>query len=275
MRQHDQYYTSVNGLLLSVYKHRSLLLSLILRDVKSRYRDSVLGFAWTFINPLLMLSVYTFVFSYVFKANTSTGSGSKTEFALILYSGLMVFNLFAECINRASSLVVSNVSYVKKVIFPLEILPIVNLGSVLFHGMINFVVWVIFYSIFFGQPKLTTILYPLIILPLVMISLGGTWILASLGVFLRDISQIIGMAMQLLMFLSPIFYTVSMLPEVIRPYMAMNPIAQTIDQVRAILISGVMPDLKTWVVYFMISLLVAWMGFFWFQKTRKGFADVL
>jgi lipopolysaccharide transport system permease protein len=275
MHSRDPYYTSIYKLFFSVYQHRNLLFSLILRDVRARYRDSVLGLVWAFVNPLLMLAVYTFVFSYVFKAHASVGTGSKIEFSLVLYSGLMVFNLFAECISRAPSIIVSNVSYVKKVIFPLEILPIVNLGAVLFHAMINLLVWLAFYCVFFGLPKPTIFLYPLIILPLVMISLGGAWILSSLGVYLRDISQIIGMAVQLLMFLSPIFYTVSMLPAPIRSYMVLNPLAQTIDQVRSVLISGVLPDLLSWSVYFAISLIVAWVGFLGFQKTRKGFADVL
>jgi lipopolysaccharide transport system permease protein len=275
MHRRDPYYTSIYRLFSSVYQHRSLLYSLIFRDVRARYRDSVLGLAWTFVNPLLMLAVYTFIFSYVFKADVSVGTGSKTEFALVLYSGLMVFNLFAECISRAPSIIVSNVSYVKKVIFPLEILPIVNLGAVLFHATINLLVWLVFYCVFFGLPKPTIFLYPLIILPLVMVSLGGSWMLSSLGVYIRDISQIIGMAVQLLMFLSPIFYTVSMLPASIRPYMVLNPLAQTIDQARSVLISGVLPDLLSWAVYFVVSLIIAWAGFFWFQKTRKGFADVL
>lgn len=259
----------------SLVQHRGLALSLIRREVIGRYRGSMLGTLWSFFNPLLMLLIYTFVFSVVFQARWKGGSGSKTEFAMVLFSGLLVFNVFSECLNRAPTLVVMNVNYVKKVVFPLEILPVVSQGAAVFHGLVSFAVWFVFYFIFFGLPHATAWLFPVVILPLMFLLLGLGWFLASLGVYLRDVAQFVGLLVTALMFLSPIFYPVSALPEQYQSVMRLNPMTPVIEQVRGVLIAGVVP---AWPSYFLQlggSLAVAWFGFSWFQKTRKGFADVL
>jgi len=245
------------------------------REVVGRYRGSVMGLAWSFFNPVLMLAVYTFVFSVVFKARWGGGSDSKTEFALLLFAGLIVFNLFAECFNRAPSLILCNVNYVKKVVFPLEILPWVALGSALFHALISLGVWLIFYLIIFGLPHVTVLLLPMIILPLLLLIMGLTWGLASLGVYLRDVSQFVSIVTTMLMFLSPIFYPASALPEKYRHLLLLNPLSFPIEQVREVLFWGKVPDMTILIVYLLGGAFVAWLGFFWFQKTRKGFADVL
>ncbi|MFZ6744284.1 ABC transporter permease [Undibacterium sp. JH2W] len=263
------------SLLLSLKQHRRLILSLIQREVLVRYQGSLLGLLWSFFNPVLMLAVYTFVFSVVFKARWAGGSDSKTEFALVLFAGLMVFGLFSECVNRAPSLVVSNVNYVKKVIFPLEILPVVAMGAACFHLLISLVVWLIFYSIFFGVPPATIFYLPAILLPLVFLSLGLSWLLASLGVFIRDIHQVVGVAISVLTFLSPVFYPIVALPEDFRAVVQVSPLTQVIEQSRDAMIWGKHLDWQNWLIYFLMSGLVAWLGFAWFQKTRKGFADVL
>ncbi|MFZ6872831.1 ABC transporter permease [Undibacterium sp. Di27W] len=263
------------SLLVSLKQHRRLILSLIQREVLVRYQGSLLGLLWSFFNPVLMLAVYTFVFSVVFKARWAGGSDSKTEFALVLFAGLMVFGLFSECVNRAPSLVVSNVNYVKKVIFPLEILPVVAMGAACFHLLISLVVWLIFYSIFFGVPPATIFYLPAILLPLVFISLGLSWLLASLGVFIRDIHQVVGVAISVLTFLSPVFYPIVALPEDFRAVVQVSPLTQVIEQSRDAMIWGKHLDWQNWLIYFLLSGLVAWLGFAWFQKTRKGFADVL
>ena len=190
----------------SLWRNRSLVKASIKRDVVGRYRGSFMGILWSFFNPLFMLIVYTFVFSVIFKARWSAGSDSKTEFALVLFSGLIVFNLFAECINRAPGLIVGNQNYVKKVVFPLEILPWVGLGAALFHGAMSLGVWLVAYLIFFGLPHATILYLPLILLPFGLFIMGLSWALASLGVYLRDVGQFIGILTTVLMFLSPIFY---------------------------------------------------------------------
>jgi len=259
----------------SLWRNSSLAAALIKREVIGRYRGSVLGILWSFFNPVFMLIVYTFVFSVVFKARWNVGSDSKTEFALVLFAGLIVFNLFAECFNRAPNLILSNVNYVKKVVFPLEILPWVALGSALFHALISLGVWLIAYLILFGVPHLTILLLPLVILPLLLFIMGVTWGLASLGVYLRDVSQFIGLFTTVLLFLSPIFYPASALPEQYRHLLLLNPLTLAIEQTREVLFWGKVPDMLILSVYILGAALITWLGFAWFQKTRKGFADVL
>lgn len=262
-------------LIASLWRHRSLIRSFVQRDVLGRYRGSIMGLLWSFLNPLFMLVVYTFVFSVIFKARWGTGSDSKTEFALILFSGLMVFTLFAECVNRAPGLILGNPNFVKKVVFPLEVLPWVNLGSALFHGAISLGVWILAYIIFFGVPHLTALYLPMVLLPLVFFIMALSWALASLGVYLRDAGQFIGIVTSTMMFLSPIFYPVTAIPERYRGLLYLNPLTPVIEQTRAVLFWGHAPDFKILGIYLVVTVLLAWLGFAWFQKTRKGFADVL
>jgi lipopolysaccharide transport system permease protein len=266
---------SPREMIASLWRNRYLVKKSIQREVIGRYRGSLFGIIWSFFNPVFMLLVYTFVFSVVFKARWHSGSGSKTEFALILFAGLLVFNLFAECINRAPGLILASVNYVKRVVFPLEILPWVSLGGALFHALISFIVWLIAYIILLGTPHITILLLPIIILPLLFFIVGISWGLASLGVFLRDVSQVIGIITTALMFLSPIFYSASSLPEEFQILLQLNPLTPVIEQTRDILFWGKFPDLRLLSVHYFFSILIAWLGFAWFQKTRKGFADVL
>ncbi|MDF0678376.1 MAG: ABC transporter permease [Nitrosomonas sp.] len=197
----------------SLWRNRELILASAKREILGRYRGSVLGLLWSFFNPIFMLAVYTFVFSVVFKARWSVGSESKTEFALVLFAGLIVFNLFAECINRAPALILANPNYVKKVVFPLETLTFVSLLSALYHALISLGVWLAAYVILFGVPHASALYLPFVVMPFALFILGLSWILASLGVYLRDVSQFIGVITSVLMFLSPIFYPISALPE--------------------------------------------------------------
>lgn len=257
------------------WRNRDLIKASAKREILGRYRGSVMGILWSFFNPLLMLAVYTLVFSVVFQARWGTGGGSKTEFAVVLFAGLIVFNLFAECINRSPSLILSNVNYVKKVVFPLEILPAVTLLSAMFHALISLGVWFLAYGLFFGVPHASALLLPLIVLPFVMFIMGLSWGLASLGVYLRDVSQIIGVVTSVLMFMSPIFYPVSALPENYRHLLYLNPLTTVIEMTRDVLYWGKMPDFPLLGIYWLLTAFIAWLGFAWFQKTRKGFADVL
>ena len=256
-------------------RHRALIAALVRREVVGRYKGSVIGLLWSFVNPVLMLIVYTFVFSVVFKARWTADSESKTEFAMVLFTGLIVFNVFAECVNRAPGLILANVTYVKKVVFPLEILPLVALGSALFHTCASLVVWLVFYLVFFGVPHWTIVLLPLMFLPLLLITLGLSWFLASLGTYVRDVGQAVGIIVSVLMFLSPIFYPISALPDAARQLLALNPLSPAIEHVRGVLVWGVLPDWIGFASYLGLSLVVAWLGFAWFQMTRKGLADVL
>lgn len=259
----------------SPWRNRNLISTSVKREVLGRYRGSVMGLLWSFLNPLFMLGVYTIVFSVIFKARWNVGSDSKTEFALVLFAGLMVFTLFSECINRAPGLIVGNPNYVKKVVFPLEILPWVTLGASLFHAAVSLIVWLLAYVIFFGVPHATALYLPLILAPLILFIMGLSWALASLSVFLRDVSQFIGIMTTTLMFLSPIFYPATALPENYRSMLYLNPLAPIIEQTRDVLFWGKAPDFSMLGIYLVATAFIAWVGFAWFQKTRKGFADVL
>ena len=259
----------------SFMTNRQLIWQMTKRDVVGRYKGSVLGLAWSFLNPLIMLVVYTFVFSIVFKARWNTGSDSRTEFALALFIGMIVHGLLAECINRAPTLIVGNVSYVKKVVFPLEILPWVSIGATIFHTLVSLLVWSLFFILVNHTFNWTALFLPLIFLPLILFTIGFAWLFASLGVFLRDLSQITGVLTTILLFVSPVFYPISMLPEKYQMILYANPLTFIIEQSRDVLMWGKLPDWQGLGIAMLISLLVAWAGFAWFQKTRRGFADVL
>ena len=259
----------------SLWRNRELIYALIKREVSSRYRGSALGFFWSFFNPVCMLMIYTFVFSVVFKARWGSGSDSKAEFALVLFAGLIVFNLFSECINRAPSIILANVNYVKKVVFPLEILPWVTLGTAFFQASMSFGVWLLFYLVIFGIPHATLVLLPVVLLPLLFLTMGFCWFLASLGVYLRDIGQMMSIITTVLMFLSPIFYPVSSLPSQYRHLLLLNPLTPVIEGVRDVLFWGNLPSIAMYIIYLTASIVFSWVGFVWFQKSRKGFADVL
>jgi len=247
------------------------------RDVIGRYKGSVMGLTWSFFNPIFMLSVYTFVFSVVFKGRWSNGGSdeSRTQVALLLFVGMIVQGLFSEVLSRAPGLIVGNVNYVKKVIFPLEILPVISMGTALFHSMISIIVLLAAFTLFNGYVYWTSLLAPLVLFPLVVAALGFSWMIASLGVFIRDVGQTIGIIMTVLMFLSPVFYPITAIPEQYRPWIMANPLTFIIEQAREVLIWGRLPNWGGLCLYLLVALSAAWIGFAWFQKTRKGFADVL
>jgi len=257
------------------WRHRELLRALIEREVIGRYRGSIAGLLWSFLNPLLMLLVYTFVFSVVFKVRWGADNDSNTQFALLVFTGMMVFNLFSECLTRAPGLILSHVNYVKKVVFPLDMLPCVMLGAVLFHTLVSFAVWLLFHLLAFGLPPPTALLFPLVLLPLVLFTLGLSWVLASLGVYLRDVGQVIGVLMSALLLMSAVFYPLSALPEAYRHWLYLNPLTLVIESSRDVLIWGVVPDLGLWLIELSVALGMAFLGWAWFEKTRPGFADVL
>jgi homopolymeric O-antigen transport system permease protein len=260
----------------SLWRNRQLIWQMTRREVTERYRGSVIGLAWSFINPLLMLAVYTFVFSVVFKARWRTGQNeSRADFAIILFTGMIVFGLFSEVVNHAPRQIVSNPNYVKKVVFPLEILSWVSLGSVLFRSLVSLTVLLIAQLIINHNLPWTVVFFPFVILPLLFASLGTAWFLASLGVYIRDIGQITGVLTTVLMFLSAIFYPLSALPKQYQLWLRLNPLVVIIGESRKVLIFGLLPDWSWLSLSLFMGLGMAFAGFWWFQKTRRGFADVL
>lgn len=260
----------------ALYPHRGLYWQLLKRDIASKYRGSALGILWSVLNPLLMLCVYTFVFSVVFSARwLASGEQPKAEFALILFAGLMIHTLAAETLLRAPQMITSQVNYVKKVVFPLQVMPLVPLGSALFNYGISLAILLSVQIFVKGSLPLSTLLVPLIILPYVIALAGAAWILASLGVYLRDITQVVGLLVSMLMFLSPIFFPVEALPEAWRGVMYANPLTLIITEARKVLLWNETPNWMALLQYLAAASVFAIAGFYWFQKTRKGFADVL
>ncbi|MDR8365338.1 ABC transporter permease [Pseudomonas sp. JL3] len=263
------------SLLRSLWHNRQLIAQMTRREVIGRYRGSVMGLAWSFFNPILMLAVYTFVFSEIFKARWVGQDAGKGQFAILLFVGMIVHGLFAECANRAPSLILSNSNYVKKVVFPLEILPLITLGSALFHTCISLIVLVLAQLLLTHDLPWTAALLPLVLMPLVLGTLGISWLLASLGVFLRDVSHVIGVLTTVLLFLSPVLYPVAALPPAYQPWLKLNPLTYIIEESRNILLFGHLPQWDSLFVAMAIGALMAAAGYWVFQKTRKGFADVL
>jgi lipopolysaccharide transport system permease protein len=260
----------------ALWQHRELWWRLTEREVLGRYRGSILGVAWSFLNPLAMLAVYTFIFSQVFRARWGNLENSgPMGFAINLFAGLIVFNLFAECANRAPTSILINPNYVKKVIFPLEVLPAVTVGSAVFHGLTSLVVLALFELVGMRQIPLGWVWLPVVWLPLLLGCMALSWLLSALGVFLRDLGQIITVGVSMLMFISPIFFPLSALPTRWQPLLALNPLAGVIEQTRRVLVAGQAPDFTYMLVASLLSLGLCEVAFRSFEKAKRAFADVL
>jgi len=275
MTREKRYPVSLAAIFLSFWRHRELVWQMTRQEVLARYQGSFMGLLWSFLNPILMLGIYTFVFGFVFPSRWEYQADSPPEFAIILFAGLIAVNLFSECVNRACPLIVSHPSYVKKVVFPLEVLPWITVGSALFHTSVNFLVLLLLYVGTYHRIEPTVLLLPVLYLPFIFLIIGLCWLLSCLGVFLRDIGQTVSLLTSALMFLSPVFYSLSFVPEAARPYFYFNPMTFMILQTRGLLLGENGLDWRGWAVYTAVGLFVAWTGFALFQKLRKNFADVL
>jgi lipopolysaccharide transport system permease protein len=258
---------------------RSLIWQFARREVLAKYRGSLLGLGWSFLTPLLMLLVYTFVFREVFNARWPAADinapDTNLSFALQVYAGMIVFNFFAEVMGRAPRLVLDQPNLVKKVVFPVEVLSWVAVLAAGFHFLVNLAVLLAAILLTSGSLPIALIALPLVVITFIPLLLGFAWFLASLGVFLRDIGQLIGMIMTALMFLSPIFYPAQAIPEKWRPLLTANPLTVPIEQFRGIVLEGLWPNWQTLSLYLLFGSIVCWMGAQWFRVTRKGFADVI
>lgn len=259
---------------------RALVLQLTKREIGARYKGSVLGIVWSLLTPLFLLLVYTFVFGAVFQSKwpTPTGSGedpSLAEFAIILFTGLTAFQLFADVVTRAPTTIQENKNYVTRVVFPLEILPYVLLGTALFQYCISMIVLTSAVWFTIGFLPLTLLLLPLILLPFCVMTLGFTWFFAGVGPYLKDINQFIGTLVSALMFIAPIFFARSVLPEGIQYWSLYNPLTIPVEETRKILIYNQLPDPVNLGVFAIASILIAVFGRLVFEKLRRGFADVI
>jgi lipopolysaccharide transport system permease protein len=279
MNVHDAQPTSPLHMLGALARNRQLIGQLTKREIFARYKGSIMGVAWSFINPLFLLTIYTFVFSTVFKArwgsSASSITESKAEFALILFAGLIIHGFCAECINSAPKLIISNVNYVKKVVFPIEVLSVTSVLNGLFHLAVSLTVLLATQLFFNHSLPITALYFPVVIIPLVFLMVGLSWLLAALGTYIRDIGQVTGMVVTALLFLSPVFYPISALPEEYQAWLYINPLTAIIENTRAVLLFGQSPDWHSLAISLGVGLLVCCLGYAFFQKTRAGFADVL
>jgi lipopolysaccharide transport system permease protein len=259
----------------SLTENWHLIVQFVKREVAGRYKGSFLGLFWSFITPLLMLSIYTFVFGFVFKSRWRAASDDHIEFAVVMFVGILAHNLISECLTRAPMLVVGNPNYVKKVVFPLQTLPWIAIGTALFHMLVASVILLVAILLWQGHIPWTVIFVPVILLPFVVLIAGLVWFLASFGVFMRDLGQVMGIVSSLLMFMAPVFYPLTSVPPRLRSVIMLNPLTFIIDQIRTVAIWGGQVNWLGWAIYAVIAYVIATLGLLWFQKTRKGFADVL
>ncbi|ASG24694.1 ABC transporter permease [Nitrospirillum viridazoti] len=257
-----------------LYANRRLILRLAVRQLSAKWQGTMLGMVWSLLTPLLTFAVYGFVFTQIFHSRW-TGSLSAASYPLLIFSGLVTFSIFSETVNAAPTLILENASYVKKVIFPLEILPIVSILVNIVNAGFGLAILLIVQLVTTGSLSFGLIYVPFIILPLGVATLGVAWFLASLGVFIRDMRHIVGVATSLLMFLTPIFYAPETVPDSFKLVMKLNPIALTLEQMRAAIFLGQFPDLLDYLGLWAYALFIASLGYAWFARSRKAFADVL
>lgn len=256
-------------------KHLTLIRKLFLREIFTRYQGSLLGITWSLINPLLMLGIYTVVFSEIFKMRWGGAEEDKVMFAIMVFSGMIVLSFFTEVLSRAPSLILHNVNYVKKVVFPLEVLSIVSIATAIFQVCINLTILLIAMLLIKGTFSLTAIFLPFVIAPLILLALGVSWGLSAIGVYFRDVGELVTALTTVLVFLSPVFYPMSAVPESLRHYILLNPLTFIIEQIRTVVVLGQMPNWLGLFQYSLVAIIVAILGYVLFEKSRRGFADVL
>ena len=247
---------------------------LVKRDITGRYRGSWGGLVWAFIQPLFLLCVYTLAFGLIVGVRWRK-DGDAFEYGVFLFVGLIIYNAFSECIVRAPTLIVTQANFVKKVVFPLYILPIVCACTALIHAAIGFLVWTLVYTALFGLPKAGILLTPLILLCCAPALLGIGWLLAGFGAYFRDLPQVANLASHALLFLTPVFYEVSSIPVQYRSFLYANPLTVVIETTRGLLLPGATPSLMPLAIYTGISLLFASVALALFNWMRPRFADVV
>lgn len=277
MQQNTKHDTSLWSLCKNTYINRHIIFEMTKRDVISRYKGSVMGIFWSFINPVFMLAVYTLVFSEVFNARwgNAAANESKAQFAIILFAGLIVHGIFGEVLTKSPTLILNNANYVKKVVFPLDSFPVIALLSACFQALINIFVLLLAFTFANGYIHWTAVLLPVVFIPVLILVLALSFLISSLGVFIRDLGQFITLLITVILFLSPVFYPLSSVPQKYQVIILSNPLTFIIEQTREVVIWGRLPDFNGLLIYGCISTVILWLSYFWFQKTRKGFADVI
>jgi lipopolysaccharide transport system permease protein len=258
-----------------MFVNRGLVWKMAARDVSSRYRGSFFGVTWALIQPLLMLGVYTFVFSLVFKARWSENTLSNSGFAIVLFAGLSVHTFFSEVLINATSAITRQPNLIKKVVFPTGVLPAAIVVSALVGLGINLCILILAVLVADRGLPVTSLYLPVVLAPLVLVALGLSFLLSSVGVFAKDVVQLMSLVSTALMFLSPMFYPISAIPEQYRDLFLLNPLSVSMESLRSVLVWGTSPDFKALALQALLGLAVFFFGTYTFNASRKGFADVL
>jgi lipopolysaccharide transport system permease protein len=276
LNPHAPHPSSPLALLRTLWTHRALVRALVAREIVGRYKGSLLGVLWSFLTPLLMVLVFTFVFGEIFQSRWAGSSNSGgLDFASALFTGLLAYQFFSDCLSRAPHMVVGNANYVKKVVFPLELLPVVSVVAAVFHLLVAYAILIALILASHWTLGPAALLAPLVVLPYILLILGLTWVVSALGVYLRDVGQLIQPALTAMLFLSPVFYPLSSVPVALQPVYWANPVTYVSETLRGVLLHQTYPDPVHWLLFTGLSLAVAWCGLWVFQTTRKGFADVI
>lgn len=262
------------GPVATALRWRQLVFQLARREVEGRYRGSLLGLVWAVAQPLLYLAVFTFVFGIVFEARWGVATGPRAPFGLMLFAGLIVYWLFSEAVGRAPGLVLAHASLVKRVLFPVEVLPMAAVLAGFFHTALALAVWLAGHLVFVGVPPWTAVLVPVALAPVALMALAVAYVVAGVGVYARDIGQLVTVGLTVLMFLSPIFYPLDAVPAAYRHLFFLNPLTAAVEEVRGVLLDGRLPGLPT-LIGLIAGAAAVWVAFALFRRLRRGFADVL
>jgi lipopolysaccharide transport system permease protein len=251
-----------------------LILSLTKRELAARYRGSVLGFVWAVLTPVVMIAIFTIIFAGIFKARFGSGS-SQWDYALYLFCGLLPWNAFQESLQLSSTTIVGHANLVKRVVFPLETLPVSLSLAAVANQMFGTVALLLAAALLRGELHATIVFLPLLVIPQLLATFGAAWLIASLGVFVRDIVQGITLLLMAWMYLTPIIYPETLVPERYRGIVNLNPFTPLVRNYRRILLEGSLPDWRG-LAYFGVFAVVSFvLGYWWFARTRKNFADVI
>lgn len=258
----------------TLWRHRALILELTRREFLGRYQGSFGGVAWSFVQPLFLLSVYTIAFGVILQARWGFAGGTA-DYALMMFAGLIVFNAFAECLTRSPALVTGHPNFVKKVVFPLEIFPWIMALNASLHALIGIAVWFAGFLLLHGAPKPTAVLFPVVLLCLFPVLLGVGWALSALGVVVRDIGQLTGVVSHALLFLTPIFYSIDAVPPFLQGVLLANPLTFVVEQLRAVLYFGLFPSWRGMAAYVLFATLFAALSLMLFRRLRPSFSDMV
>lgn len=279
MKTPNSFWKAAPAVFAPLIGRRYLIWQIVKRDVSTRYKGSALGVVWSFFQPLLMLAVYSIVFGVVFRARwpelAEQQNSSGLGFAVVLFVGLLLHAFMAECLSKSPRLIISNANYVKKLVFPLEILAWTVVGNALVHFFIGFIILFLFSFIAFGTIKLTAVYIPVVVAPFIILMVAVVWFISAVGVFFRDVEQVIGVLVTVLLFTSPILFPIDALPDGYAKFIYINPLTIIVQEMRGVLLWGQPPNAGLLIAYSAVSLLFAWGSRYIFERLRGAFADVI